>query len=162
MVGDGGGATVGTSSSGRTWALRWQGASCAGCCLQKQATTGISDSRRGCGLSPLEVLEQAPVISEVTTAPPIAHNPWECTQTAVSPFQRYRYSHLYLPEGDCHFPGTCKQVQHVPPPQSSQHCQGPRNKVLATGPAHCLHLPESKCQHCTGTPPIKRITAGTY
>ena len=144
--------TLGISFCAHTRALRWQGTSYADNEQQGQTAVAISDSRDGCGRLSLGVCGQSPPVALVTSGfattegtavehHPLPSIPWEFTHPAV-PTAKGSGCHLYLLEGYCHFSGPC-------------------NLALATGPAHCLHLPGNKHRMYTGIPPFKGITACT-
>ncbi len=81
---------------------------------QGQATAVITDSRGGLGPLPLEVPEQAPLASSITSEEGIAIEhyllllslPWELTHPAVATAKCS--GHLEdLPRAYYHFPGPC-------------------------------------------------------
>ena len=82
--------------------------------------------------------------------------PWEHTHTAVAT-AKGSGCHLYLPEGHCHFPGSCNQEQpvpHTPHPLAVGpcHCQGPSNQALTSGPSIASISLEVCAGHIPHTP----------
>ena len=114
--------------------------------LARQTTTVITDSRGGCGLSPLEDREQAPpvvpITSEGTTEegivtkhhPLLLSHPWEQTGPTAATAEHS---------------GQCPQAWHGLPPlgvqeQTPPAAQSPQRRALQPNTTCC-------CSHSLGT-----------
>ena len=81
---------------------------------QEQTTTVITDSRGGCGLLPLGVPEQAPLVAPITSEEGIAIEhylllfslPWELTHPAAATAKCSGHI-VNLPKAHYHFPEPC-------------------------------------------------------
>ena len=137
--------------------------------LRRQTTAAISDSRGGHGLTLPGILIRHHLWPQKPQGTPQRR----AVQPSTTPCCSHSPAHILLlplPKtlGTTY---TCLRVTSQHPetrsnlcqlPTSSCHCQGTSSQELATGPAHCLHLPGSTCRLYTSTTTIKRITACTY